>query len=67
MRTTLDLDEALITALVARHPGLSRTEAIEIAVRTYLANDAVARLRRMAGSIEIEDVSKSLRDRDRRT
>lgn len=67
MRTTLDLDDALIDALRARHPGASRTEAIEIAVRSYLATDAVSRLRRLAGSLEVEDVSGSLRDRDRRS
>ncbi len=67
MRTTLDLDDALIDALRGRHPGVSRTEAIEIAVRFYLATDAVSRLRRLAGSLEVEDVSGSLRDRDRRS
>ena len=67
MRTTLDLDDALIAGLAARHPGLSKTEAIELAVRTYLAADAAERLRRLAGAFEIEDVSQELRAVDRHT
>ena len=66
MRTTLDLDDALLTALQARHPEASKTQAIELAVRGYLAADAVARLRELAGTLEIEDVSGDLRARDRR-
>jgi len=66
MKMTLDLDDALLKALLARHPGVSRTEAIELAVRTYLAGDAVNRLRRLAGSLNVEDPSR-LRKRDRRS
>jgi Arc/MetJ family transcription regulator len=67
MRTTLDLDDGLVAALLARHPELSKTEAIERAVRAYLAADAAERLRRLAGSFEIEDLSQELRALDRRT
>jgi Arc/MetJ family transcription regulator len=66
MRTTLDLDDDLLAALLARTPGLSKTEAIERALRAYLADDAAARLRGLAGSVEIADVSAELRARDRR-
>jgi hypothetical protein len=65
MRTTLDLDQALMVALLARHPGLTRTEAIQTAIESYLARDAVARLQELAGTVEIEDVSKE-RNRDRK-
>ena len=67
MRTTLDLDDALIEALLARHPGVSKTEAIESAVRAFLAQDSVSRLRALAGSMDIVDVSRTLRASDRRT
>jgi len=67
MRTTLDLDDTLVSALLARHPGVSKTEAIEIAVRSYLAESAVSRLRELAGSVEIDDVSAELRRADRTT
>jgi len=67
VRTTLDLDDRLLEALLARHPGVSKTEAIEIAVRSYLADGATARLRRLAGTVDISDVSRESRAADRRT
>ena len=67
MRTTLELDDDLVLALLARHPGASKTEAIQIAVRSYLADDARSRLRRLAGALDVEDLSAELRAADRRT
>ena len=67
MRTTLDLDDALIAGLAARHPDLSKTEAIQLAVRSYLAADTAERLRQLAGNFEIDDVSQELRALDRDT
>ena len=40
MRITLDLDDSLIEALSSRHPDLSKAEAIEMALRAYLALEA---------------------------
>jgi len=65
MRTTLDLEDGLVEALMARHPGLSRTEAIERAIKVYLEGEAVERLLSLAGSFEIDDVSADLRAVDR--
>lgn len=45
----------------------SKTEAIEAAVRAYLSADSTARLRALAGGIEIVDVSAEMRPRDRST
>jgi hypothetical protein len=67
VRTTLDLDDEMMEALLARLPGMSKTEAIETAVQTFLADDAAARLRRLAGTVEIRDLSQVLRSRDRRS
>lgn len=67
MRTTLDIDDSLLAALRARLPEKSKTEAIETAIRAYLASDSVDRLRSMAGSFEIRDVSSELRRSDRAT
>jgi hypothetical protein len=67
MRTTLDLDDRLVESLVARHPGVPRTEAIERALRAYLETDSVERLLALAGSFDIEDVSQALRKADRTT
>ena len=65
MRTTLDLDDELMAALLTRYPGASKTEAIERAVRAYLLSDAATRLRELGGTMEIEDRSAELRSRDR--
>jgi hypothetical protein len=53
--------------LLARYPGSSKTEAIEAALRAYLAEDAVSRLRHLAGTLDIEDVSTTSRAHDRRS
>ena len=67
MRTTLDIDDELLHALLARHPGVSKREAVERAIRSHLTEDAAERLRALAGSIDVEDVSAELRRHDRRT
>jgi Arc/MetJ family transcription regulator len=67
MRTTLEIDDELLGNLLARHPGVSKREAVERAIRGYLATDAVARVRDLAGTMEIDDVSAKQRGLDRRT
>jgi len=66
MRTTLEIDDSLLNALLARHPGTSKTDAIETAIRAYLASDATTKLRALAGSLDVEDVSAAFRERDHR-
>jgi hypothetical protein len=66
MRTTLDIDDDLLRALLARHPGASKREAVERAIAGYLSKDASARTRGLRGRIEVEDVSDELRGLDRR-
>jgi Arc/MetJ family transcription regulator len=67
MRTTLDLDDELMEMLLARHPGKSKTEAVEQAIRDYLASDANARIDALRGNFEIEDISEESRLEDRHT
>ncbi|HLQ33136.1 MAG TPA: type II toxin-antitoxin system VapB family antitoxin [Chloroflexota bacterium] len=67
MRTTLDIEDWLLEALMQRYPGVTKTEAIERALESYLEADAVSRLIGLAGSFEIEDVSREVRAADRRT
>ncbi len=64
MRTTLEIDDTLMDALLARHPGSSKREAVERAIQSYLANDAVARIRALRGKLAVDDLSAELR-RDR--
>ena len=66
MRTTLDLDDDLMTALMARHPGVSKTKAVEAAIEDHVRRGAVDWLLRMRGKLDIEDVSKEMRAIDRR-
>jgi hypothetical protein len=67
MRVTLDLDDDLMEALMARHPNVSKTEAIERAIREHISADAIAKLRAMAGTLDVQDLSKQLRAGDRHT
>ena len=46
-----------MTALMARHEGLSKTHAVERAIADHLRRDAIDALLEMAGTLEIEDVS----------
>jgi hypothetical protein len=66
MRTTLDLDDRLMESLMARHPGASKTKAVEAAIAEHLRRGAVDWLLENAGKIEIEDVSREMRALDRR-
>lgn len=65
MRTTLDLEDDLMEALMARHPEMTKTKAVETAIEDHVRRGAVDWLLANAGSIEIEDVSKEMRAIDR--
>jgi hypothetical protein len=43
MRTTLDIDDRSLDALMARSPGLSKTKAIERAIDQYVKTNAYER------------------------
>lgn len=66
MRTTLDLDDRLMESLLARHPGESKTSAVEAAIAEHLRRGAAERLLELRGRLDIEDVSAELRGIDRR-
>ncbi|MFN2388678.1 MAG: type II toxin-antitoxin system VapB family antitoxin [Actinomycetota bacterium] len=66
MRTTLDIDDRLLRALLARHPGLTKRAAVEIAIRQYVTEEATDGVRRLAGTLEVEDVTPE-RKSDRAT
>ena len=67
IRTTLDIDDDLMRTLLDRLPGRSKTAAIEHAIEMFLADDAVDRLKSLAGTMEIDDLSYELRALDRTT
>jgi len=66
MRTTLDLDDRLMVSLMARHPGASKTKAVEAAIEEHLRRGAVDKLLALRGNLDIEDVSAEMRAIDRR-
>lgn len=67
IRTTLDIDDDLMRILLGRLPGRSTTDAIEHAIRAFLADDAVDHFKSLAGTLKIEDLSHELRSLDRTT
>lgn len=67
MRTTLDINDELLDALMKRLPDATKTEAIEAAIGAYVGREALAQLRGMAGTVDIEDASAGLRRIDRTT
>jgi Arc/MetJ family transcription regulator len=66
MRTTLDLDDHLMEALMTQYPGVSKTRAVEAAIEDHVRRRAVEGLLKMRGKLDIEDVSKEMRAVDRR-
>ena len=51
---------------MARHPGETKTKAVEAAIEEHVRRGAVDWLLKMRGKLEIEDVSKEMRAIDRR-
>jgi len=56
-----------MATLLAHLPGRSKTEAIELAIGSFLSSDAVDRLKSLAGTLEIDDLADTLRRIDRTT
>lgn len=50
MRTTLDIDDRLLEALMSRSPGLSKTKAIERAIERFVKSDAYEQVRGLRGA-----------------
>lgn len=55
MRTTLELDDDLMAALMARSQGQSKTKAVESAITDYLSRGASRGIRELRGKIEFKD------------
>jgi hypothetical protein len=53
-------------SLMSRHPGVSKTKAVEAAIEDHVRRGAADRLLQMRGRLDIEDVSKEMRAIDRR-
>lgn len=51
---------------MARHPGKSKTGAVEVAIAEHLRRGAVDWFLSLQGNLDIEDVSSEMRAIDRR-
>lgn len=49
VRMTVDIDEALLAAVVEAHPGVTKAALVEQGLRALLAQEAAARLADMGG------------------
>jgi Arc/MetJ family transcription regulator len=64
MRTTLELDDALMDALMARLPGKSKTKAVEVAIDDYVRKGAAKAIRELQGKVVFEDPEHWRRNRE---
>jgi Arc/MetJ family transcription regulator len=55
MRTTLDIDDALMNRLLESYPCKSKTQAVEHAIREYLYSQAAEALISLAGTIDVDE------------
>jgi Arc/MetJ family transcription regulator len=59
MRTTLDLDDELVRKALAETGARSKTEVIEMGLRSLLEREARKRLKNLYGSgLEIDEVRR---------
>ena len=65
MRTTLDIDERLLGAVVKATGEKSRSKAVQKVLEDYLRRRAIDELRGSAGKIGIDDMQEEQRAADR--
>ena len=58
MRTTLDLDQDLVTKALEETGARSKTEVIEMALRLLLEREARKRLKAFAGTMDLSAVPR---------
>lgn len=64
MRTTLDLDEGLISELMEITQAKSKTRAVNQALKEYIRRMKLERLKALSGKITIEENWRELRERE---
>jgi Arc/MetJ family transcription regulator len=62
MRTTLDLDEHLISQLLKATNARTKTEAIHMAAAEFIRRRTVERIKALRGKVALADNWKTLRD-----
>ncbi len=66
MRTTLDIDERLLSAVVKATGEKSRSKAVQKVLEEYLRHRAIDELRGSAGSVGMDDIQEEQRAADRK-
>lgn len=62
MRTTLDLDDRLISQLLKVSKARTKTEAIHMAAAEFVRRRSVERIKALRGKVALADNWKTLRD-----
>ncbi|MCH7653716.1 MAG: type II toxin-antitoxin system VapB family antitoxin [Chloroflexi bacterium] len=65
MRTTLDIDEKLLSAVVKATGLKSRSKAVQKVLEDYVRRRAIDELRNSAGKLGIDDMQEEQRAADR--
>ena len=65
MRTTLDIDERILGAVVKATGEKSRSKAVQKVLEDYLRHRAIDELRGSAGKIGLDDMQEEQRAADR--
>jgi len=58
MRTTLDLDQELVTQALQETGARTKTEVIELALRQLLEREARKRIKALAGTMNLVEVPR---------
>ena len=66
MRTTLDLDETLVSELMKATQAKTKTEAIHLAMTDLIRRKKIDRLKALSGTIPLTYVRPALREAEQR-
>ena len=66
MRTTLDIDGALLDSVVETTGENTKSKAVSAALREYVRRKKIDELRAMAGKIPLDDTRAEQREADQR-
>ena len=66
VRTTLDIDSALLDSVVEATGEKTKSRAVNAVLREYVRRTKIGELRAMAGKIPLDDTRAEQREADRR-
>ena len=66
MRATLNIDDALLDQVMQFTESSNRSEAVRIALKAYIRQQEIRKIRAMRGTMDIDDSWRELRALDTR-